>query len=385
MSVEPQAPRRVPKKTISTDSINAWLLGSMSRRSHFKKVFAIDQELRELPIGHAMRHLVRMAPTKWEGEAHAKPNGASNAPANARRPADEEAVEQLLARMLCAHGRPNDRNATAPSEELHDEGVEIIAKALDLSPGADAKLLWEASDVEPEFADHCLRGFLNLAVDRVRSSNWSNAISKERALELVEKMLCYHCAFQLQLIAARGWQLDHLPRVIERRRIIGVRKPFYEDAPETKYQGVIAWLMTNLTDPIEAIDDYHNKKMLREPNQTPIKNSKTLAKYIRAQIALSNAELLADMAADWPHMASYSADLGKSLEQLKGRLKKKRPNVSVHEFFFSISSLHALCFGAVRLVQLRSEAPSLVAAAYAGDHVKMPPRPTGLNAGRPSE
>lgn len=177
---------------------------------------------------------------------------------------------------------------------------------------------------------------------------------------LIARLLVYHCAHQVQMIAARGNVIDRFPirlKVSEREQMLS---GLYSDAH-------------NLLDALELI----SKKVMGESRQWPqrefVKDLKPKAEAITAELTFSKEELLVIL-------QGASASRRSALKQARTffDVLRNQPADSLHKHVFSMTSFEALIFAVTRLVQLKYNALTVVEKGVLARPRMIPFSPTNL-------
>lgn len=299
------------RKAIDSN-IDTILRKNMSRFQYAHATLKFDTP-KQLPLLHLMDHRVRLPRLQVGAEG-----------------ADQVQIDSVidrLNRMLCVR--------------VHPGASELVADALDLDPSQDAIDLVRIMKTSPRFFNLLIRGRLGKA----------NKVSRGRAIaretrdlmqSLIARLLIYHCAHQVQMIAARGSVIDRFPirlKVSEREQMLS---GLYSDAH-------------NLLDALELI----SKKVMGESRQWPqrefVKDLKPKAEEIAGGLTFSEEELLAIL-------QGACASRRTALKQARTffDVLRNRSADSLHKEVFGMTSFETLIFAVTRLVQLKNNASKIV-------------------------
>jgi hypothetical protein len=296
-------------------SVEKVLRDNLSRHGYTKRAVAV-RDLRDLPLAHLMDQRVRLPRlciTDCSDDDAMLP-----------------AVERRLEHMIEASGHPGARDVTAD--------------ALRVTPSLDAKRLLAVRARSAKFIDLCIQGRLGSAWRMVPDVGLPG-LSRSVALDVVATMLIYHSAFQLQLLTARSWWIDHLPF----RQSHGPGP--YND---TQVLGDAA----NIFDALAKISDHVSGDAKRYPRRDLVMDQKPLAEELQKSIGKTDDELLGPLRA---FFADHDAELKLAAKEFE-KLRKQMKGDSLHKVFLGVTDGQALVFAATRLIQLRDAAPSMVMA-----------------------
>ena len=293
-------------------NIDTILRKNMSRFQYAHATLAFDIPQR-LPLQHLMDHRVRLPRLHVGAEA-----------------ADQVQIDSVvdrLNRMLCVRAHPGAR--------------ELLADALDLDPVQDAKDLVRIMKISPTSFHLLIRGRLGKAI-KVSIGRTTARETRELMQSLIARLLVYHCAHQVQMIAARGNVIDRFPirlTISEREQMLS---GLYADAHK---------LLTAL----ELI----SKKVMGESKQWPqrdfVKDLKPKAEEIVAGLTFSEDELLVILQGA---CASRRSALKQALTFFD--FLRNQPADSLHKAIFGMTSFETLIFAVTRLVQLKDNASKIV-------------------------
>jgi hypothetical protein len=159
---------------------------------------------------------------------------------------------------------------------------------------------------------------------------------------LIARLLVYHCAHQVQMIAARGSVIDRFPirlKVSEREQMLS---GLYSDAH-------------NLIDALELIA----KKVAGETKQWPqrgfVKDLKPKSKEISAGLPFSEQDLLVILQAAFASQRTALKKVRTFFDVLRNQSAD-----SLHKEIFGMTSHETLIFAVTRLVQLKNNASKIV-------------------------
>ena len=299
------------RKAIDSN-IDTILRKNMSRFQYAHATLAFDIPQR-LPLQHLMDHRVRLPRLHVGAEA-----------------ADQVQIDSVvdrLNRMLCVRAHPGAR--------------ELLADALDLDPVQDAKDLVRIMKISPTSFHLLIRGRLGKAI-KVSRGRTTARDTRELMQSLIARLLVYHCAHQVQMIAARGSVIDRFPirlKVSEREQMLS---GLYSDAH-------------NLLDALELI----SKKVMGESRQWPqrefVKDLKPKAEVIAEGLTFSEEELLAILQGACASRRTALTQARTFFDVLRNRSAD-----SLHKEAFGMTSFETLIFAVTRLVQLKNNASKIV-------------------------
>lgn len=294
-------------------SMEKVLRDNLSRRAFARKAVAVP-DLRDLPLAHLMDQRVRLPRLRLS-------EGCDDEVAR-------QEIERRLEHMIEASGHPGART--------------LVADALRVTPSLDAKLISASRAKAPGFFHLCVQGRLGSAWRIVPEAGWPG-FSSSAALDVVATMLIYHAAFQLQLLTARSWWIDHLP--------------FRQSPGPGPYNDTQAFGdAANALEAIGKISRYVSGDAKRHPRRDLVMDQKHLAEEGRRATGKTDGDLLAPLRA---FFAEHDTEL-KRLAVKFEKLRKQSKGDSLHKVFLGVSDGQALVFAATRLIQLRDAAQAMI-------------------------
>lgn len=317
------------RKAIESN-IDTILRRNMSRFQYAHATLTFDTP-QQLPLLHLMDHRVRLPRLHVDAQA-----------------ADQVQIDSVIGRlnrMLCVRAHPGAR--------------ELVADALNLDPLQDAKDLVRIMKTSPRFFHLLIRGRLGKAIEGSRERTTAGE-TRNLMQSLVARLLVYHCAHQVQMIAARGSITDRFPvrlKIPEREQMLS---GLYADA-------------YNLVDALELIA----KKVVGETKQWPqrgfVKDLKPKAEEISAELPFSEQDLLVILQAAFASQRTALRQVRTFFDLLRNQTAD-----SLHKEIFGMTSFETLIFAVTRLVQLKDNALRMVGKGVLARPRMIPFSPTNL-------
>ncbi|TKV40353.1 hypothetical protein A0U87_24520 [Sphingobium sp. MP9-4] len=309
------------------ENTEAIIYGGLKRRQYHEAAFSTG-DLRELPPGHLFNHCVR---------------GPASAFAN------QEAIEQKFTRMLDASNNP--------------DALQNVAQALNLSPGRDAELLWKTGTIAPDFLRLCRKGYLGKAIKIIPAEGWGDCTRTE-LLSLVSNVAIYNAAFQVQLIGARAWMVDHLLT-----RLDGLTGPYRQPAA---IRDII-----KAADAVVKVDDHYFRPKKRQPNADLITDLRSLAESYLAISDRSEGEIEHEIRKLLPRLGASAKKIRSTMERLRNKNNNegkviKNANWGCHRAYYGHPAGFCIAFATKRLIQLSDQINDIVDGVYENNKLKLP-------------
>lgn len=170
-------------------------------------------------------------------------------------------------------------------------------------------------------------------------------------------MLVYHAAFQVQLVAAGTWNVDHLFLALNWRA-----GRYDQTAAINDVEAVASTII--------SISDHMLGRKKRYPNSALVASLKAQAKGWRDDTGRSDAKLRTELEAFYKQISPHVSRLLARTKRAKRRLKsaKGQPlGVSLHKAYYGVTANEALYFAVTGLCQLRRAAVEMVTAVADAD------------------
>lgn len=290
----------------------------MSRFAYARATLTFDS-VRDLPLAHVMDHRVRLPRVEITPDA----NLCDLA----------QVVADRLNRMLCVSSHPG--------------GSELVAEALGINPDRDADTLVRVFKESRRLFDLLLRGRMGSAIALAMQRNFQS-LGAEGFSDLAANLLCYHCAYQVQLIAARGQALNQ----------------FAYKLAATGREFTTGGACKNISEML-ALIEATTRRVLNETSQSSqaqiIKDLQPKAEGIRASSGQTDDELLSAIGVFLQENRSF---LNLVQEDIKAHRQKLKS--SLHKTVFGLTAFETLILSASRLVKLQLNAARVIEAEISG-------------------
>lgn len=268
---------------------------------------------RQLPLLHVMDHRVRLPALQLD---HCSDDSSQNS-----------VVEDRLNRMLCV--------------TAHRGGRELLCDALDLEPRNDAITLVQIAKVSPKLFSNLMRGRLGDALKLSR--NFAPAETSSVAVQAISaRLLVYHCAHQVQMLAARGSSIDRFAFSLKASGREQMQGAIYGDA----------W---QVLDTLELIIRKLTKETRQKPQRAFYKDLEGRSEEIQADLDLSEEEMTTLLKAVLVGRRQAFNEARSHFDVLRNQ-----PADSFHKTIFGLTSFQTLIFAVTRLVQLKHRASTIV-------------------------